>query len=140
MFIEYEKRDSQHDFESFRISQEIIKLTDRTNVFNQDGYIKTAILISEWPDMPNAGNNGKPMHDFIKIPTNEYDKFENFLLDSKNFDLKYIVVEDRSKIFEDINEDETKYENLEKIFDSKDLNFENRFKIYKNNFEIMDDI
>mgnify|MGYP006107009509 CR=1 FL=1 len=140
MFIEYNKRDSQHDFESFFISQKIIKLTDNTNLFNQDGYIKTALLISNWPNIPNAGDNGKPIENFVKISTNNYSKFEDFLVDSKNTNLRYVVVEDRSKIFKDIIEHEEKYKYLEKVFDSKDLNFENQFKIYKINFEKMRDI
>ncbi len=140
ILIEYDKRDSQHDYESFIISQEIIKLTDITNTFNQDGYIKTALIISDWPYLPNVGENGKPTYNFIKIPTSEYEKFEDFLQDFKNSDLRYVVIEERSKIFNDINEDERKYPYLEKIFDSKDLKFKNSFKIYEINYQKLGEI
>ena len=134
-FIEYNQRDVKHDEESFLISQEIVKLTDSTNRFNQDGYIKTALLISNWPYLPDADTKGKPIQNFKKISTEGYNNFEEFLQDSNNSDLQYVVIEERSEIFDDINKNEGKFTILEKIFDSEKLNFKNSFKIYKINNE-----
>ena len=81
IFIEYKNRDLTHDRESFLISQEIIKLADRTNTFNQDGYVKTAILITDWPNIPDPNEIGKLKHDFDKFPTEKYNSIKKFILD-----------------------------------------------------------
>ena len=59
VFVEIKKRDKNHDYESYLVSEKIIELTDKTNRFYNGGYIKSAILISEWPNLPKAGDNGK---------------------------------------------------------------------------------
>ena len=55
--------------------------------------------------------------------------------DSRNLNLRYIVVEEHNKIFDEFNKNKAKYEYLEKVFDSRDLGFEKEFSIYKINYE-----
>ena len=55
--------------------------------------------------------------------------------DSRNLNLKYIVVEEHNKIFAEFNKNKAKYGYLEKVFDSRDLGFEKEFSIYKINYE-----
>ena len=135
MFIEFKKRDTVHDLESYLVSEKIIELTDKSNRFNQGGYVKAAILISEWPNLPKAGDNGKLILDYTSISTQKYNDFEDFMNNSKKLDLKYIVIDRDNKFFNEIKEYKHKYDYLEKEFDSKDMNFENEFIIYKINYE-----
>ena len=48
------KRDSIHDKESFLVSKNVVELTDVINRFHQDGYIKTAVLVHDWPVLPEV--------------------------------------------------------------------------------------
>ena len=77
----------------------------------------------------------EPFQNFTTVSTKGYDDFTDFLEDTKNSDLEYIVVEDRSTIFESINKNEKEYTYLEKVFDSKELDLKNMFKIYKINYK-----
>jgi hypothetical protein len=140
IFIEFNKRDSVHDRESFLVSEKIVKLTNITNTFNQSGYIKTSILISNWPELIEADKNGKLVNTFKKISTENYYDLVQFIIDSKKSNLKYIVIDKDNELFSDLRINPTKYPYLEKIFDSEDLNFKNHFMIYEINYLVFDQI
>ena len=140
IFIEFNKRDSVHDRESFLVSEKIVKLTNIINTFNQSGYIKTSILISNWPELIEADKNGKLVNTFKKISTENYYDLVQFIIDSKKSNLKYIVIDEDNELFSDLRINPTKYPYLEKIFDSEDLNFKNHFMIYEINYLVFDQI
>ena len=135
IFLHFEVRDRLADLQSIEISKKIIELTDTTNVYYRDGYIKTALLVSDWPDLPDPKDNGKLSQNFKKISIKEYEHFEDFMKDSRNLNLRYIVVDEHNKIFDEFNKNKAKYGYLEKVFDSRDLGFEKEFSIYKINYE-----
>ena len=135
IFLHFEVRDRLADLQSIEISKKIIELTDTTNTYYQSGYIKTALLVSDWPDLPDPKDNGKLSQNFKKISIKEYEHFEDFMKDSRNLNLRYIVMEEHNKIFDEFNKNKAKYEYLEKVFDSRDLGFEKEFSIYKINYE-----
>ena len=139
IFIEYKNRDLTHDRESFLISQEIIKLTDRTNTFDQDGYVKTAILITDWPNIPNPNEVGKLKHDFDKFPTEKYNSIKKFILDFRESGLEYLVVDDDNKMFDEFRQEQKDHPYLIKKFDSNDFDFENHYMIYEIDYELFDD-
>ena len=136
IFIEFDKRDLIHDRESLLISQEIIGLTDKTNTFNQDGYVKTAVLIRDWPNLPETNEIGKIKHEFDKFPIGKYDSIKKFILDFRESGLEYLVVDKDNKIFDELREDPKKYSYLIKRFDSNDLNFKNHFLIYEIDYNL----
>ena len=68
-----------------------------------------------------------------KIPTKGYETIHEFLQDEENKKLQYIVLDKRNEFFNDLRENPSNYNYLEIIFDSKDLDFENEFKIYRIN-------
>ena len=138
IFIEFEKRDSIHDRESFLVSQKIVELTNITNNFHQSGYIKTSTLISSWPVLPEAGQNGKPIHVFQNMPTNNYHDLAKFVIDSKKSDLRYLVIDKDNKLFDDLRKNPAGYPYLNKIFDSNDFDFENHFMIYEIDYKLFD--
>ena len=138
IFIEFEKRDSIHDRESFLVSQKTVELANITNNFHQDGYIKTSVLISDWPILPEADQKGKLVHVFQKIPTNDYHDLAEFVIDSKKSDLKYLVIDQDNKLFDDLRKNPAGYPYLNKIFDSNDFDFENHFMIYEIDYKLFD--
>ena len=132
-FVNVEKRDYIHDKESFLVSQEIIRLTSTTNVYNQDGYIKAASLIEYWPELPEHDKVGKIKNEFQKISLKEYETIEELI--RQNEDLEFLVVDEMTDIFRELRNETKKYPYLEKKFDSKDLGYVNSFQIYKINYQ-----
>ena len=137
IFIELEKRDSTHDRESFLVSQKIVELTDVTNTFHQSGYVKTAVLSSNWPALPEAGQNGKLVSVFQKISTKNYHDLEEFIVDSEKSGLKYLVIDKDNELFTDLHVNPAKYPYLVKKFDSDDFDYTNQFSIYEIKYEKM---
>ena len=138
-FIEFNKRDSIHDIESFLVSQKIVELTSVTNVFHQSGYVKTAVLISDWPILPETGDTGKIVHNFQKIPTEKHHDLAEFITDSKKYGLKYLVIDKDNELFNDLRKNPVGYPYLNKIFDSNNFDFENKFMIYEINYKLFYD-
>ena len=138
IFIEFEKRDSIHDRESFLVSQKIVELTDMTNRFHQDGYVKTSVLISNWPVLPEVDQNGKLIHVFQKMPSNNYDDLTEFIMDSENYGLKYLVIDKDNELFDDLRTNPTGYPYLIKIFDSDEIGYKNHFMIYEIDYKLFD--
>ena len=139
IFIEFEKRDSIHDRESFLVSQKIVELTNMTNSFHQSGYVKTAILGSSWPVLPEAAQNGKPIHFFQIVSTNDYDDLAEFIIDSRKYDLRYLVVDEDNELFAALRINPTVYPYLIKIFDSDEVGYKNHFMIYEIDYKLVGD-
>ena len=136
IFIEFEMNDYAMYKEAFLVSQEIIKMTHITNTFTYSGFIKVAELFDTWPEIPNHDEVGKIKHDFIKISTNNYDNILELIIDSKKYDLKYLVVDRNNEFFDDLRINQSDYNYLHKI----DLNnFEQitNYSIYEINYEIL---
>jgi len=139
IFIEFEKRDSIHDRESFLVSQKIVELTNMTNSFHQSGYVKTAILGSSWPVLPEAAQNGKPIYVFQIVSTNDYDDLAEFIIDSRKYDLRYLVVDEDNELFAALRINPTVYPYLIKIFDSDEVGYKNHFMIYEIDYKLVGD-
>ncbi len=137
-FIEYNKKDYDYEMEAFSISQEIVAITDITNDFYKSGYVKTASLIHEWPELPEPNPiNGKILHEFTKIPINNIDSLELFIENSKNKKLEYLVIDKHSKIFDDFRNNVKEYSYLERL-DSERLNQIENYDIFKINYDEYD--
>ena len=138
IFIEFEKRDSIHDRESFLVSQKIVELTNMTNSFHQSGYVKTSVLGSSWPVLPEISQNGKPIHVFQIVSTNDYDDLAEFIIDSRKYDLRYLVVDEDNELFAALRINPTVYPYLIKIFDSDEVGYKNHFMIYEIDYKLFD--
>jgi len=140
-FIEIKERDHIHDLESFKVSQEIVSLTDVTNSYNQDGYLKPAILFKHWPELPSseADRGGKITNkQFFKISTVDYKNVEEFIESSRESKLEYMVVDEQNELFHDLRINSDEYPFLKKVFDSKNLKYTNEFKIFQIDYQIFD--
>ena len=138
IFIESEKRNSIHDRESFLVSQKIIELTNITNIFHQDGYNKTVVLISNWPYLPEPDEIGKLVPRFHKIPSENFNDIKHLITESRKDGLQYIVIDEHTMLFVDFRKNPSKYPYLDKVFDSDDYDFINHFRIYKINYAVFD--
>ena len=135
-FIEVEKRDHVFDMESFNISKKIISLTDITNAYDNAGYVKTAILFKEWPELPKANLiNGKIDSSFQKISTKNFTTIDEFIIHSKQTGLKIFVVDKNERLFDELRKNPDAYPYLEMIFDSKNDTYQNEFLIFEINFQ-----
>ena len=143
-FIEYQKRDYNSDMESFKVSQEIVSITNVTNVYHQGGYIKVANLFNEWPELPEAslfykiGITGLLETDFKKISTKSFEKLEDFIEKNRHDGLEYLVVDEETRLFSDLRQEPQEYPYLDKVFDSDDYDFINHYRIYKINYTVFD--
>ncbi len=136
LFIETEKRDSISDQESFNVAKKIVLLTDIINNYDNDGYIKTALLFHEWPELPNVNlANGKLEAGFQKISTKKFSTLDEFLIASEQQDLKFFVIDKNEGIFEEVRENPEKYTFLKLVFDSKNEEYQNEFLVYEIDYE-----
>ena len=138
IFIEFNKRDSVLDRESYLISEKIVEITDVTNTFNKNGYIKTAVLTSNWPDLLEPDESGKLIHMFHKILSEDFDDMEHLITESRKDGLQYIIIDEDTRLFADFRKNPSEYPYLDKVFDSDDYDFINHFRIYKINYSIFD--
>ncbi|MBL76802.1 MAG: hypothetical protein CL763_07775 [Chloroflexi bacterium] len=137
-FIEMNKRDYVHDMKSFTVSKEIVKVTGITNSFDQGGYIKIAMLFSNWPQLPDSGADGKIKHEFEKIPIKEFKSIEELIIKSRDKGLEFIVVDENTELFRDLRESSEEYVYLKKIFSYDETERNNEFSIFKINYELFD--
>ncbi len=138
IFIESEKRDSIHDRESFLISQKIVGLTNVISTFNQDGYVKPAILSSNSTVLLEVDEDGKLVSDIQRVSTTNYHDLEEFIVDSEKSGLRYMVVDEDNDLFADLRTNPTKYTYLIKIFDSDEVGYKNHFMIYEIDYKLFD--
>ena len=138
IFLEFNKRDYVLDKESYLISEKIIQITDITNTFNKSGYIKTAVLTSNWPDLLEPDEKGKPIPTFRKIVSEDFGDIKHLVTESRKDGLQYIVIDNDTKLFANFHKNPSKYPYLDKVFDSDDYDFINHFRIYKINYSIFD--
>ena len=134
--LKYQNNDYAMYKEAFLVSQEIVKMTHITNTFTHSGFIKVAELFDTWPEIPNHNEVDKIKNDFIKISTNNYDDVLELIIDSKKYDLKYLVVDQNNKFFDDLRENQSDYKYLHKIALN---NFEQitNYSVYEINYEIL---
>ena len=137
-FIEMNKRDYVHDAKSFSVSKEIVKITDITNSFNQSGYIKTATLFHNWPQLPDSDTDGKVKHEFKVISIKELESIEELIIKSRDEGLEFIVVDEKTELFRDLRQDSEKFEYLEKVFHYDQVMNSNEFSIFRINYDLFD--
>ena len=137
IFIEF-KQDYDRHRELFLVSQKIVELTNITNTFHQDGYIKTVVLSSNWPYLPEPDENGKLAPRFHKIPSENFNDIKHLITESRKDGLQYIVIDEHTMLFVDFRKNPSKYPYLDKVFDSDDYDFINHFRIYKINYTVFD--
>lgn len=140
IFTEYNKRDYEHENKIFIISQELVKRTDVTNYYNHAGYLKVAMDFYDWPEFSKTylENNGKLTYKVNLISTEKSSSIEEFIIESRNDGLKFIVVDSDTKLLESLEDNSKKITYLTKVFDYNNFDSKNEFSIYEINYELFD--
>jgi hypothetical protein len=137
VFYNYLKIDYEHEEESFRIMKEISSLVGGINEFSPESrYMYTISTIDQWP---NTYKNMKFDTDVIEY---DADSLENYILDSKNKGLTHLIVDQSEKRPKEIQElfiNEGKFDYLKRIYDSKNEGFNYHVKVFKINYELMNE-
>ena len=126
VFIDLEIPNYEYESASYFISKEILMRTDNVNSFHGDWHLKSAHLLTNWPYLPEANQSGKYSIIINKIDVNEYENFEEFLIDSKAKKLEYVVVSNRDNMIEF-----EKYPFLIEEINSGDFGYNEKFQIFK---------
>ena len=79
---------------------------------------------------------------FVGIKDNNFDNLESYLKYGKLEGLTHLVLDgnNKVKIFQEIFVNEDKYPFLEKIYDSNVIGFKTKVKIFKINYELVENI
>jgi len=128
-FLDYKKIDYSHEREAFEISKHVSRLTKVTNDYYPE--IKYIRVPSETYDFPTVISGTKFGPEVISV--DGFDSLERFI-ESTNNRLDHLVLDggqNRPDFLNDIYFDEQKYPYLVKEFDSAELGFSYRVKIYK---------
>tara|TARA_Y100000996_G_scaffold388301_1_gene347759 strand:+ start:2396 stop:3925 length:1530 start_codon:yes stop_codon:yes gene_type:complete len=126
VFIDLQIPNYEYESASYFISKEILMRTDTVNSFHGDWHLKSAHLLTNWPNLPEANQSGKYSIIINKIDVDEYGNFEEFLIDSKAKKLEYVVVSNRGNMIEF-----EKYPFLIEEINSHDYGYNEKFQIFK---------
>jgi|TARA_B110000495_G_C23042378_1_gene626293 hypothetical protein len=133
----YEKTDSVHEKEAYLISKYLVDNTQGVNsIYPETKFIRSSEVVRDFPDIPYK-ENGEFTIKIKNFNIHEENLFE-FIKNYKNKGLSHIITDEnlnRNSILVDIFNNEQNYPFLEKTLDSKELNWEHHFKIFKINYK-----
>jgi len=142
-YMDLKKIDNNYEGEVFYITKFI---NERTNIINDDSadlrYRTSSGIIVDWPVLPDAVEDSHIIRNLDLFSAAGYESLNEFLNVGKQEGLEYIIVDGRDaqpEFLRDIYDNEKKYSNLKKIFDSNDLGFKYHVKIFKINFEVQNE-
>ena len=133
---DYLKIDYEHEKETFEIMKDISNFAVGINEFNSEAkYIPTIYTINQWP------TTYKNL-DFktVIIKYEKYDSLIEFIQNSKDNGLSHIVVDNKEKrpiFMQEVFVEEKTYNFLEKVYDSKKQGFEYHVKVFKINYNLL---
>lgn len=138
VFLELRGPDNQYDKEAYLVALRLFDLADGINNYQQHEYAETAFLTKyEFPILKNTISQ-KP-----KILYIEENSLEDYLLAGKKEGLTHIVIDNYKqdlypKFLVDVFYHEEKYSYLAKVFDSSELGYKYRAKIFEINYKKFD--
>jgi len=129
-FYEYKKMDYEKEKELNEIARIVADMTNGINFHpSETRYIRAAELPNEWPFLFHDGT-----HKIKSISTKGYFSIEKYISDSKKNGLTHLLVDDNMDLpefLQYIYYNEERYGYLNKVFDSKDLGFKHRVKLFE---------
>jgi len=135
-YLEYDKEDNIYEKEIYDATVFVVKIADGVNEYKGNKFVKPATLENSWPELPLVNDKNKMTLKIKKFSTNGFENLDQFLGNNKDKGLSHLViVENEKKLFlKNVFHNEKDYEFLKKIYDSKDLGFENQIKIFEINY------
>ena len=136
ILLYYEQPDYVYSNEILQVTKELVKNENGVNNYPGNSYVKIATLEQNWPNSLPIGQDGRISFFIKKIPSQNYNSLEEYISNSQNSGLTHIVVTEnnRSTFLDELLNNYEKYSYLEKIFDSKNHNFQNKIIILKINY------
>lgn len=134
----YWKTDNQHERDSVRIAEEVIKRTAVINDYHPESIYLRTVGFNEHQDF--AGKKAEIQDRVVTLFTSEYLTLEEFLAYGKSQGLQYLIVdnqENRPTFLIDVFNNESKYPYLTKDFDSANAGLDYHVKIFKINYNLM---
>ena len=136
-YLEFNKMDLDLEREAFEITSKAATISYAINGDSLHGdYITTANMVSEWPDLK------KPSDVKInKISPSGFNDISEFIIKSKEKGLDHIVVDNLGNgpdYIQYIFDNEREFPYLEKVFDSKENGYEYHVKIFRINYDYLD--
>ena len=132
-FYEYKKIDYEKEREFYEIAKIVSAIPSGLNFHpTETQYIRASELPTKWPFVFHDD-----MHKIQTIHTTNYVSLESFILDSKD-NLTHIIVDDHHllpEFLKQVYENESEYDYLDKVFDSKDSGFMHGIKLFEINYE-----
>jgi hypothetical protein len=135
-FYEYKKIDYEKEKELNEIAQNISNKISGINFHpTETQYIRATEIPIKWPFLFFEED-----HQIKSISTKNYDNVEDLILNSRE-DLTHLIVDNDPslpKFLQDVYFHEERYNYLNKIFDSKEQNFNHHVKVYEIDYERFD--
>jgi len=133
----FEKMNPIHETESYLISKYLVENTQGINtIYPETKYIRSAEVVNDFPNHIHKNNFGEFVPKMNVFVINEKNLFE-FIAKYENDGLTHIITDEntnRNKILVDLFKSENNYPFLEKILDTKELGWQQHFKIFKINY------
>jgi hypothetical protein len=135
-FYEYKKINHEKEKELNEIALIVSNIVSGINFHpSETAYVRSAQLPDKWPFVfPDE------KYQIKIVSTSNHKNLESFILDSRN-ELSHLIIDDNVNLPEFLQEvyhNEEKYLYLNKVFDSKSLEFKYNLKLFEINFERFD--
>jgi hypothetical protein len=137
IFVEYRNQSNIEELEIFQATKFLVQEADGVNNYYGNKYVKIAELENSWPELLPKGQHGKMTFTTEKYPIEGFDNPLEYIELNKDNNLSHLLItkDNKNGFFDDIYINEDNYPFLEKIYDSTKLEMNTKYKIFKINFE-----
>ena len=141
LLLFYEQPNYAYDNEILFITKDLVKTATGVNDYPGNSYVKIATLEKNWPNSLPLDQDGKTSFFINKLSSKNYNSLEEYILAHKTSGLTHLVLTEsnRSPFLDELLVDHEKYSYLQKIFDSKNSNFQNKIIVLKIDYEIFEE-
>ena len=137
-FLEVKKMDIELEREAFEITNKAISMSSVINGESLHGnYITTAGIVEDWPEIKQPIDVKQR-----KVSPTGFNNLNEFIEKNKENGLDHLVVDNRGNgpnYIQKIFSNEEKYAYLEKVFDSRQIGYDYHVKIFRINYEVLED-
>jgi hypothetical protein len=143
IFLNYTIFDFDYEMEVYKITQEIVVVANGVNNYYGSGYAKVAELEKSWPNLPHVSKLNKIIIETKRFDASKFNSLDEMIRSSREDGLTHIVVDNdyRSpQYIRNILYNETDYQYLEKIFNSREHGYKHTILIFKINYQKFDNL
>ena len=125
--------------EIYMVTKHVVDVAGGVNTYYGNGFVKVATYESIWPEPLPLNEDGRTTYYVHKIPPDDSETLEEFLINSKKNNLTHLVVmKDNTQPFlDDVFQNPDNYPYLQKTFDSNEQKFVNQIFVFKINYDLL---